>query len=342
MPTPDESAPSKSANVDTTESTPEATTVTEDKPKDDKKKEDEPSTEAPESKDEAKEEPKDESASERQPKEQSVEEDVSPQEPSKFIFVTQHVRDPVTGVVYTRQVPLIPSNYLRPLPYQPDMRRGQVPMPPMQPEPEKPQEPSSFDPLGKFNDQQKKRQFYQDMLMTQLSRFEKEIEPMMEREENITQKNDIEDVMGSVAELKQKLEHFQLFNISEIMNNWKQGKLAEGQGEQSMNEPRPVQIPQPGYGRPQQRPSSPPVALRTLILVPHNRVMNQQPQQQQFNPYPQMNRQVPMIHIRRVPYQQSMYESEAPQQQQGKPTEQLEPQPAASEEYGNNNEIFGY
>ena len=213
-------------------------------------------------------------------------------------------------------------------------------MPPMEAQPEKPQEPSSFDPLGQYNDQQKKRQFYQDMLMTQLSRFVKEIEPLMEREENITQKNDIEELLGSVAELKQNLENHQIFNISEIMNNWKQGKLAEGQGESSYNEqPRPM--PPQAYGRPQ-RPSGPPVALRTVILVPQTRVMSPQPQ---YNPYPQMTRQIPVIHIRRPSYQPVMYSTEGQQQLADKPhqpTEHIDGQQPPNEEYPNNNDIFGY
>ena len=354
VPTPVESAPSEStspdsAKPDTTETT---TNVTEEKSKEGEEKKDEAITETPEPKDEAKEEEtKVDIEGERQPKEESGEEEVGPrmpQQPPKFIFVTQHVRDPVTGVVYTRQVPLIPTSYLRPLPNQPDLRRGQPmpPMQPMQPQPEKPQEPSAFDPLGQYTDQQKKRQFYQDMLLTQLARFEKEIEPMSERVENVTEKNDIEELLGSVAELKQKLEIHQIFNITELMKNWKEGRLAEGQqGEQGLNEqPRQPQMPMipQGYGRPQ-RPSGPPVTLRTLILVPRMNPQQQQPQPQpQYNPYPQMTRQIPVIHIRRTPYQPSMYESEGQQQQPGKQFEQMEPQPAGSEEYANNNEIFGY
>lgn len=284
-----------------------------------------------------------------------------PQEPPKFVFVTQHFRDPVTGVVYSRQVPLIPSSYLRPvLPSQSDVR------PPQQsPAQEQPaQQQPSFDPLGQYNEQQKKRQFYQDMIMTQLTRFEKEIEPMLESEQNVTQKNDMEELLSTVSELKQKLEDHQIFNISDIMNNWKQGKLADGQPEPSpTNQPDqpprgPVGPPQVAYSR------QPQMTLRTVILVPQTRHHQQQPQQQpmqppqyqqpqynpQYNPYASMSRHAPMIHIRRTPYQAAMYGVPAEangQQMISRQSERGEPHPGTAggeSEYsnGNNNDIFGY
>lgn len=317
---------------------------------------------------------------EKQPKEPEdgeMEQGVPPpqgQQQPKIIFVQQHIRDPNTGVVYTRQVPLIPSNYLRPLPLQP---RGAPQERPND------QGPQPYDPLGQFSAAQKKRQFFQDMLLTQLGKFEREIEPMVDREGNATEKNDIEELLGSVGELKRTLEGHQIFNISDIMHAWKQGKLDSGSGEgETMDQRRPPPMlqgpPQMGGGfqaqlppqfqvvpqgafnpQQQQRPRpNPPLQLRTLILVPQ--IQQQQPQQQQqqipqhYQPFPGMNfrggpqqqqqqqQTIPVIHItRRAPsHQYQPVHQEQPQGLQG--DEQLEPQAQPSEEYANGNEIFGY
>lgn len=324
--------------------------------------EEKPKTE--EKKDETSEMSKAEEA--KQPGEQEAGGEVAPtgppQEPPKFVFVTQHFRDPITGVVYSRQVPLIPSTYLRPLPSQSDVRQQQ-PQPPQEPQAAAAaggQPQPSFDPLGQYSEQQKKRQFYQDMIMTQLTRFEKEIEPMLDNEQNMTQKNDMEELLSTVADLKQKLESHQIFNISEIMNNWKQGKLADGQTElppPPTNEPPrgpPMGVlsppPQVAYSHRQ-----PQMTLRTVILVPQTR-HQQQPQQQhqqppmqpqyqpQYNPYGAMTRQVPVIHIRRSPYQASMFASVPADA--GRQTDRAEPQPGGGTggegEYSNTNDIYGY
>lgn len=256
--------------------------------------------------------------------------------------------------MYSRQVPLIPSTYLRPvLPSQPDVRPQE--QPPAQEQPSQ-QQPSVFDPLGQYNEQQKKRQFYQDMILTQLTRFEKEIEPMLENEQNITEKNDMEELLSTVSELKQKLENHQIFNISEIMNNWKEGKLADGQSEPAA----PTQAEQPPRGPPPQLAyRQPQMTLRTVILVPQTRhhqpqqaqmqpPQYQQPQYQQpqYNPYASMSRHVPVIHIRRTPYQ-AMYGAPAQangQQMLNRQSEQGETHPGSAPEgeYSNGNDIFGY
>lgn len=316
---------------------------TEDKPKSEEKKDE--TSESSKSIEEAK-----------QPGEEEAQS--PPQMPPKFVFVTQHFRDPMTGVVYSRQVPLIPSTYLRPvLPSQPEVRGPQQP-----PAPEQAAQPQpSFDPLGQYNEQQKKRQFYQDMIMTQLTRFEKEIEPMLESEQNVTEKNDMEELLSTVSELKQKLENHQIFNISEIMNNWKEGKLADGQSEPASSQAdQPARAP---VGPPPQVAYSrqPQMTLRTVILVPQTRHHQQQPHQPpmqppqyqqpqynpQYNPYASMSRHVPVIHIRRTPYQAAMYGAPAEanaQQMVGRQSERGEAHPptAGEGEYSNGNDIFGY
>lgn len=82
-----------------------------------------------------------------------------------------------------------------------------------------------FDPLALFSDSQKKRQFFQDFLVNQLSKFESEIEPMIDVEENIREKNDMEEVLSAVQDLKKTLENHQIFNITELMNDWKEGNI---------------------------------------------------------------------------------------------------------------------
>lgn len=82
-----------------------------------------------------------------------------------------------------------------------------------------------FDPLGQFDDGQKKRQFYQDLLMNQLAKFESEVEPIMEKESNITEKNDMEEMLGAVKDLKKLIENHQIFNISKLMDDWREGRI---------------------------------------------------------------------------------------------------------------------
>lgn len=95
-------------------------------------------------------------------------------------------------------------------------------------QPKQPEVPAKrFDPLGEFNDKQKRRQFYQDLIYTQLTNFASKIEPMIENEQNVTERNDMEEVMSHLEEFKQILVNHQLFNISQIMEDWKQGKIKE-------------------------------------------------------------------------------------------------------------------
>nr|XP_027194201.1 putative uncharacterized protein DDB_G0294196 [Dermatophagoides pteronyssinus] len=95
-----------------------------------------------------------------------------------------------------------------------------------------------FDPLGQFSDQQKKRQFFQDLLHNQLSKFESEIEPMIEKEDNMTEKNDMEDLLASVRDLKRSVENHQIFNITELMDDWKEGRIQPPSMQSSNQKPK--------------------------------------------------------------------------------------------------------
>ncbi|XP_046909244.2 uncharacterized protein LOC124490738 isoform X2 [Dermatophagoides farinae] len=126
-----------------------------------------------------------------------------------------------------------------------------------------------FDPLGQYSDQQKKRQFFQDLLHNQLNKFESEIEPMIEKEDNVTEKNDMEDLLGSVRDLKRAVENHQIFNITQLMDDWKEGRLQpssplmpsnqQSQQQQPSPPPMPHVIHQyhPRQSQPQWPPSSP-------------------------------------------------------------------------------------
>ena len=249
-------------------------------------------------------------------------------QPNRIIFVQQTIRDPITGMIYTRQVPIIKPNTFRPDTHQSN--------PSLRP-------PSAFDPLGVFSENQKKRQFYQDMLMSQLTKFEREIEPLTEKVENHTERNDIEDLLGRVADLRQSLEVHQIFNISKIMNNWKQGKLPSNNGpsqdDTTAGEKPPSSASQSG------EPRGPPLSMRTLILVPHN---HQSPSASPPGPLYLSSRHVPMIHMihhQRLPtgssssnniHYNSMERLHSLHHHQRPQSTML------GEEYSNSNEVLGY
>lgn len=197
-----------------------------------------------------------------------------------MFIIHHHYRDPL-DLLNGRNYPISPQPYGQPRYPMSNL----VPPSSYQPEQLAPQ-PKNADPLGQFSDSQKKRQFYQDLLMTQLSRFESEIETMVEKESNMTEKNDMEEVLGTVKDLKTMLENHQVFNISEMMNMWKK---------QEVSNETPMQM--------QPRPN----VMRTLLLVPQQRVIPH------FVPqYPQQQGgfgQEPLVYFRRrSPMQTLFYE----------------------------------
>ncbi|KAI2809313.1 hypothetical protein BLOT_000461 [Blomia tropicalis] len=240
------------------------------------------------------------------------------QNPPRIVFITQHIRDPTTGVIYTRQVPLVNQNFMPPnaqaLPQEPIPKSS---------EQDKQQESSPFDPLGQYTDSQKKRQFFQDILMGQLTKFESELEPMVEREMNLTEKNDMEELLGAVADMRHTLEMHQIFNISEIMDNWKQGKLASESSEQPIRSTTPRR----------------PMSVRTLILMPQSRFGS--PQLFNSPPYGSERQSIPILHIR--PRGPPFHIRQTPHFGMAIPPEQIEPSARSNEnEYSNTNEIYGF
>lgn len=147
---------------------------------------------------------------------------------------------------------------------------------PKQPKPEEP--PKRFDPLGEFSDQQKRRQFYQDLLYTQLTTFVSKIEPMIEKEQNVTERNDMEELISHLDEFKQSLINHQLFNISQIMEDWKQGKIKEQDMPTPVDTQPDLTSASEAHSTPRMEPkigSRPAEVVHTVLLVPNTFQANQ-------------------------------------------------------------------
>lgn len=179
--------------------------------------------------------------SENNPTEQGIEQT---KEPAMTVY--HHFRNPFTGHHFTRTIPVITFSTT-------DFRsRNPYPQQPF----------ANTDPLKDYDESQKRRQYHQDWLVSKLTTFENQLKPMMEKETNITVKNDIEELVGAVEELKQTLNNHQIFNITEVMNKWRESQFeqtnSKNEGDDSSNEKQTRNT-----------------VMKTFVLVPHSRIMPQ-------------------------------------------------------------------